>query len=220
MRGSARLPVLGVLAVALAAGLGLVAAQHFWGSAPAPRSGTPAPALRGTLLYPQPRAVADFALQRADGSALTRADLLGHWTVLFIGFTHCPDVCPTTLGLLAEVTKRWPEAQQRPQVLFVAVDPERDTAEKAQEYASFFDPEFIGASGDLAELEQFSRGFGMVFMKTALPDGGYTIDHSSSLSLIGPDATLRGVMRPPLQPDAITADLGALMRAETGAETP
>lgn len=211
MRGSARLPVLGVLAVALAAGLGLVAAQYFWrpGDVATPHP----PELRGTLLYPQPRPIAEFSLRRADGSTLSRDDLQGRWSVLFIGFTHCPDVCPTTLGLLAQVTKRWDGAEPPPQVLFVAVDPERDTPQKAQEYASFFDAGFIGASGDLDQLESFARGFGMVFMKSPLPDGGYTIDHSSSLAVIGPDATLRGVMRPPLQPDTIAADLHALIQA-------
>lgn len=217
--GSGRLPVFGVLALALAAGLGLLTAQYVL-RPPAPNS-TEQIALEGSLLYPAGRPIPGFSLQRADGSVLDQTALAGRWTLLFIGFTHCPDVCPTTLALLAEVHRQWPNAGgsadagpapavPAPSVLFVAVDAERDTPAKAQEYASFFHPDFVGASGTPEQLEAFTRNLGLVFMKTPLEGEQYTIDHSSSLAIINPEGQLAGVMRPPLDARRIAADMRTL----------
>src|SRR6478609_2936034 len=124
-----------ILLVALAAGLGLWAAQHAF----AP--GAPArPELRAVRLFPEPRTLPAFSLQQSDGTRLVPGELQGHWTLVFLGFTHCPDVCPTTLAELAQAQRAWqtlPEAT-RPRVLFVSVDPDRDTPERTGEYAHGF----------------------------------------------------------------------------------
>jgi len=207
--------VLIVLVIALAAGLGLVASQH-WFAADAPRRG---PELETVRLFPQPRELPPFALQQSDGTQLVPGELHGHWTLVFLGFTHCPDVCPTTLAELAQAQKQWeplPEAR-RPRVLFVSVDPERDSPDRIGEYAAFFHRDTLAATADIPALEAFARSLSMVFMKVPLsadaPDDEYTIDHSSALALLDPEGRMAGVVQGPLDPGAIAADLAALTGA-------
>jgi protein SCO1/2 len=205
-----------ILLAALAAGLGLWAAQVAFapGGAPAPAA-MPAvdPArLKAVRLFPAPRAIAPFALQQSDGSPLEPAELAGRWTVVFLGFTHCPDVCPTTLTDLSRAQKAWdnlPEAR-RPQVLFVSVDPERDSPEKTGEYAAYFHPATLAATAPEPALGQFATSLGMVYMKVPLEGGDYTMDHSNALVVLDPQGRQVGLIRPPLVPDDIAADLAML----------
>ncbi|GMU44638.1 MAG: SCO family protein [Xanthomonadales bacterium] len=178
--------------------------------------GTHALPLAGTLLYPEPRPLPDFRLQRDDGSALTQADWRGRWRLLFFGFTHCPDVCPTTLATakaaLAALRKDHPDA--RVAVSFVSVDPERDTPDKLGAYVHFFDPAFEAATGTQEQLQALTRALWVVYEKvpgTGGP-GDYSIDHSASLLLIDPQGRLVGQMRPPQRADVIAADLALLIQ--------
>jgi protein SCO1 len=200
---SASLPIYLVLAVAVAAGLGLVAGQR-WFAAPA------VPELQNGLAYPAPRPLTDFALDAGDGGVLDHAALRGRWNLVFIGFTHCPDVCPTTLSQLADVQKR---LQQPPRIVFVSVDPERDTPERAAEYAGHFGTDIIAATADHARLASFTRGLGMVYMQSPLDTGGYTVDHSASVAVVDPALNLVAQLRPPLDPAKIATDLSLLMDA-------
>jgi len=205
---SAKLPITLVLAVALAAGLGLLAAQTWFA-----RDGATTAVLQNGLAYPEPRALPAFTLDRADGSTLTNDDLRGRWTLLFIGFTHCPDVCPTTLATLAAASKHWQDlpATQQPRIVFVSVDPERDTATLADDYARHFTDAAIGVTADHERLTPFTRAMGMVYMTSPLDDGGYSVDHSVSVAVVDPDTRLVAQLRPPLQADRIAADLHTLM---------
>lgn len=207
-----RLPVLAILAAALAAGVGLWASQHVFappGQAPRVQG------LEGTLVYPQAREVPAFSLDGPNGERIGPDRLAGRWNLVFVGFTHCPDICPTTLSLLAEALGEFPDdtPAQRPQVLFVSVDPDRDSPEKAAEYAHFFSPEILAGTAEHARLEPFTRSLGMVYMKAPVEGGDYTVDHSSSLAVINPEGRLVAVMRPPLAPARIAADLRRLMQA-------
>ena len=201
-----------VLVVALAAGLGLLAGRQLVSAG----SGGAVPELATVRLLGEPRAVPDFRLTQADGSALRPQDLQGHWTIVFLGFTHCPDVCPTTLAELAMAQRQWEAlpAASRPRVLFVSVDPERDTPESTGRYAHHFHPDTLAATGGIPALEAFATSLGMVFMKVPPPDGApadqYSVDHSSTLVVLDPQGRMAGLLRPPLQPDAIAADLLAL----------
>ena len=197
-----------VLVAALAAALGLWAAQRWSG-------GQPAPSMQAVKLFEQPRALPAFSLQQSDGTRLVPGELKGHWTVVFLGFTHCPDVCPTTLAQLAQAQKRWaalPEAT-RPRVLFVSVDPERDTPVKAGEYAAFFHPATLAATASTPVLEDFAASLGMVFMPVQTPAGDVTFDHSTGVVLVDPQGRQAGLIRPPLVPADIAADLRALVEA-------
>jgi len=210
--------ILIVLVIAVAAGLGLVASQHWFGRDAAPAG----PELQAVRLFPQPRELPPFALQQSDGTQLVPGELHGHWTLVFLGFTHCPDVCPTTLADLSRAQKEWealPEAR-RPRVLFVSVDPERDSPDRIGEYAAFFHRDTLAATADIPSLEAFARSLSLVFMKVPGPDGApedsYSIDHSAALALLDPQARMAGVIQGPLEPAAIAADLATL----TGAVRP
>lgn len=208
-----------ILMAALAAGLGLWAAQVAFGpgGGQAAPEAAAAPAvdparLKAVRLFPSPRAIAPFSLQQSDGTALEPAELAGRWTVVFLGFTHCPDVCPTTLTELSRAQKAWeplPEGR-RPRVLFVSVDPGRDTPEKTGEYASYFHPATLAATAQEPALEQFATSLGLVYMQVPVEGGDYTMDHSSALVLLDPQGRQVGLIRPPFVPDDIAADLALL----------
>ena len=204
-----------ILVAAIAAGLGLWAAQrHFDGDA---RSAWPeTTAIR---LLSEPRELPAFSLRQSDRTQLVPGELKGHWTVVFLGFTHCPDVCPTTLAELAQAQKRWaalPDAT-RPRVLFVSVDPDRDTPDRTGEYAHAFHADTLAATADLPSLEAFARSLSLVFMKVPPPTGApadqYSVDHSATLVVLDPRARMAGIIQPPLKPQAIASDLLALTKA-------
>ena len=165
----------------------------------------------GTLL-PAPRAIPEFTLSGTDGKPFTKASLEGKWSVIFVGFTHCPDVCPNTLGLLKTVHKKLQEQSKPVQITLISVDPERDTPEVLTRYVNYFDPSFVGATGDKTELDKLASAMGFIYMKSpgATPET-YTIDHSSALILINPQAQVAGYFTQPLKVDGITTDLGALI---------
>ena len=199
-----------ILVAALAAGLGLLAAWQLFG-----RGGeTKAPQLDAVTLLPQPRELPAFNLRQSDGTPLVAGELAGHWTLVFLGFTFCPDVCPTTLTELAQAQKQWeamPEST-RPRVLFVSVDPERDTPGKTGEYAHAFHPDTLAATADVPALEKFATSLGFVFMKAPGANfehnpQDYSVDHSAHIAVLDPQGRLAGLIRPPLQPQAIAADL-------------
>ncbi|QNN47225.1 SCO family protein [Thermomonas brevis] len=201
-----------LLVAALAAGVG------FWVSQRAHAPAAPAlPATRAVTLLPTPRTLPTFSLQQANGIALTPETLQGHWTVVFLGFTHCPDVCPTTLAQLAGAQKQWasmPEAS-RPRVLFVSADPERDTPQLVAQYAHAFHPDTLAATAPLPQLEAFARSLSLVFMKVPGPSddpADYSIDHSAALVLLDPQARMAGVAQPPFDVKGIAADLETLTK--------
>ncbi|MGH8033452.1 MAG: SCO family protein [Luteimonas sp.] len=203
-----------ILIAALAAGLGLLASQTFHGTPEAA-----GPPLQTIKRFPQPRVLPEFSLQQSDGTVLAPGELHGHWTLVFLGFSYCPDVCPTTLAELAQAQKPWaalPETT-RPRVLFVSVDPERDTPERIGEYAHAFHRDTIAATADLPALENFVRSLSLVFAKVpaaaGAPPDSYTIDHSAAIAVLDPQGRMAGVIQPPLMPAAIAADLIALTAA-------
>ena len=202
-----------VLVIAVAAGLGLLASQKFF-AAPAPTG----PAMQTTTLLPQPRELPAFALRQSDGTQLVPGELKGHWTLVFLGFTYCPDVCPTTLTELAQAQKQWealPEST-RPRVLFVSVDPERDDPDRIGEYAHAFHRDTLAATADVPTLEAFTRSLSMVFAKVPAANGApadqYSIDHSASMAVLDPQGRMAGVVTGSAvdDPAAIAADLLAL----------
>lgn len=202
-----------ILIVALAAGLGLALSSRLFPPS-LPGNAAPAlPALEASKVIDTPRALAPFTLQSADG-ALTAESLKSHWTVVFVGFTHCPDVCPTTLTDLAKAQKIWAEAKlpNAPRLLFVSIDPERDTPAGIAEYAAYFHPDTLTATAAEPQLGAFTRDLGLVYMKVPQGDN-YTMDHSATLVLLNPKAEFAGLIRPPLKPDAIARDLLALTKA-------
>ena len=199
-----------LVVVALAAGLGLWASQRFH----APAAPTPPP-VKAVTLMPSPRTLPAFSLQQSDGTPLAADELKGHWTLVFLGFTHCPDICPTTLAQLAGAQKQWasmPDAS-RPRVLFISADPERDSPELTGKYAHAFHADTLAATAPIPQLEAFARSLSLVFMKSPGASGkpdDYSIDHSAALVVLDPQARMVGVVQPPFDVKGIANDLAAL----------
>lgn len=156
----------------------------------------PVPQIYGTVLDP-PRAIAEFSLNDQRGKAFDRKSLEGAWTLMFFGYTHCPDICPTTLQTLVQVKRRLGE-ERAPRIVFVSVDPERDTGDKLAAYLSYFDSAIIGLGGERAQLEAFTRDLGILHLKgETRPDGGYLVDHTASVLLFNPQGELRALLSAP-----------------------
>ncbi len=166
-------------------------------------------ALRSGTALAEPRAIADFELIDQRNRAFDRQALAGHWSLVFAGFTNCPDICPTTLTLFATLSKRL--RRDDLQLVFVSVDPERDTPERIAGYLAYFDPELVGATGTGAQLENFTGQLGLAFVRNPGAGGEYTMDHSTALVLIDPKVRVAAYFQPPHDPDALVADLSALM---------
>lgn len=164
--------------------------------------------LQAAVLYPAPAPVPPFTLQRPDGSNLTEADLQGHWSVVFFGFTHCPDICPTTLALLARLREAVPREDL--QFLFLSVDPERDTPEQIARYLAQFGPGLTGATGERTEIERLTASMGFAQVRNPEAGGAYTIDHSTALVLIDAEARVVGYFTAPHDRAALASDLSAL----------
>ena len=174
-----------------------------------------APATSTAVMYPARLVIPDFQLKRADGSAFSAKDLRGHWTIAFFGFTHCPDVCPTTLAAFKSVWAKLAAAGKTSQVqfAFVSVDPERDTPEQLSAYVSFFSKDFIAATGSNEQLTHLTRALGLVYARVDDDAGGYTMDHSASAVIIDPQGRRAGLFRPPFVVDPIFADIMTLTEA-------
>ncbi len=175
------------------------------------------PSTAALVVLPEPRVIADFALVDQDGNAFTLDDLRGKWSLLFFGFTHCPDVCPSTLYDLQLVHKgvRQDSGNGPPshQVLFVSVDPERDTPEKLGEYVSYFDPDFIGVTGSQQQLAPLTRQLGIAYRIEEHEAGSaqYGVDHSASILVTDPEGRLHGVFPAPHDAGTIVEDLSTVL---------
>ncbi|HXT05736.1 MAG TPA: SCO family protein [Roseiarcus sp.] len=123
-----------------------------------------------------------FALQMADGKTLTNKDLLGHPYLVYFGYTHCPDVCPTTLAQISDVLRKLPGKPVK--ALFITVDPDRDSAKTMGDYVSSFDPRVIGLSGTPAEIGKTEKEFRVYSKKAPEKDGDYSMDHTSVVYLM------------------------------------
>ena len=207
-RGIYSKSILYIILAAFAAGFGLWAAQNLFNK-PQRESATTMQTVR---LFPQVRAIPDFALQSADGKLINKATLSKHWTVVFLGFTHCPDICPTTLADLSKVQKVWETlpSETRPRVLFVSVDPQRDTPKAIAEYAAFFHKDTLTATAQEPALTEFVQSLALVYAKMPLKNGDYTMDHSATIVVLNPQGNEVGIIRPPFMPQKIAADLIAL----------
>ena len=204
-----------VLVAAVAAGLGLWMSQKHFG---APTT-SQWPQTQVVRLFEPPRELPAFSLRQSDGTQLVPGELKGHWTLVFLGFTHCPDVCPTTLAQLSQAQKQWesiPEAI-RPRVLFVSVDPDRDSPDRIGEYAHAFHKDTLAATANIPALENFTRSFSLVFAKVPAPEGApadqYSVDHSASMAVLDPQGRMSGLLQQPFDPALIAADMAALTQA-------
>lgn len=153
----------------------------------------------GLFLFDTPRDPGEFSLIDHHGSPFTREDLIDQWTLIFFGFTHCPDICPTTMAELAELKAQLvgTEASDA-RVVMLSVDPARDTPERLAQYASYFHTDFIGVTGDFTDILSFAQRLNAPFRKVSEPDGAYQMEHSANVILMNPHGDYHGFFRAPL----------------------
>jgi len=163
-----------------------------------------APSLASGTWLPAPKPLADFHLTDDGGRAFARADLAAAPTLVYFGFTRCPDVCPTTLAKLAQIRKS--AALPALRVLFVSIDPERDTPPVLARYVHAFDAAFRGVTGEPTEIARVAAGFGVAVSRVDLPGGDYTMDHSAIVFLTDARGIV-AVFTPPFDVPAFAADL-------------
>jgi protein SCO1/2 len=171
----------------------------------------------GTYLSPS-RALPDFSLIDQRGQTFGSANLRGHWTMMFFGYTNCPDFCPTTMTTLALLEKRLRAAAApvRPQVIFMSVDAKRDTPDQLAKYVPYFDPEFIGiTAADQPQIEAVAAKLGVAVLITPQADGTYTVDHSASIFVLNPDGKLTAILTGPFTVDALAADFQHIVAARS-----
>lgn len=157
-----------------------------------------------------PQPVAAFQLA-SDAGAFSNAALQGHWQLLLLGFTQCPDICPATLSDLAALQRALPASP--PRIVFVSVDPVRDTPQQLAQYVRYFGADVFGVTGDDSELRRLAHSLGMDFRREGDADAP-TISHSPTIALIGPDGTLRARLRPGFDAQQAARELAIRMRTE------
>jgi len=153
----------------------------------------------GLFLFDTPRALGGFSLIDHNNEPFTYTALLGQWTLVFFGFTHCPDICPTTMAELAELKAQLADTEAREvRIAMVSVDPARDTPERLAEYVPYFHQDFLGVTGEFADILSLARRLNAPFRKVSEPGGVYQVEHSANVMLINPRGDYHGFFRAPL----------------------
>src|SRR5690242_17610781 len=155
----------------------------------------------------------DFSLHDPAGNTRTLADFRGKAVVVFFGYTQCPDVCPTTLAALAEAMKQLGPDADRVQVLFITVDPERDTPDLLSKYVPAFDRRFLGLRGNAEETARTAKEFRILYQKQpGTSPGSYTMDHSAGTFIFDPQGRLRLYVGLAQGPEVFAHDLRELLK--------
>lgn len=199
-----------VLAIALSAGIFL-----------AVRLNQPAEPVSAFML-PAPNALPEFSLLDQSGASVTANTFKGHWNLVFFGFTHCPDICPATLQILAAVKEALASANQDPlpRIVLVSVDPERDTPELMGRYVDYFGSGNLGVTGTLAELTKLTSALGIYFEKQP-PDGdNYAVDHSAAVLVVNPDGAFHALFSGPHKVENYVHDLPLIMASYVAEQLP
>lgn len=174
-------------------------------------------------LFPEPKPLTAFALTDHKNRVFDLASLKGKWSFLFFGFTHCPDVCPTTLAVLAhardKIAKNTVGAEDI-QFVFISVDPNRDTAGKLGQYVDYFDTTFLGVTGNDAQIGNLAGQLGAAYQVAIKPGiENYPVYHSAAVFLLDPRARYHAVFTPPLDAEAISRRFKVVRELEAGNAT-
>lgn len=171
----------------------------------------------GALIHEKPRRFSEFDLVNHRDEPFTEEDLQGRWTLIFFGFTHCPDICPATLATLDRMVAPLGESEKAQlQVVMLTVDPERDTPEKLAEYVTHFNEDFVGVTGSPPQILNLATQLSVVYDKVPLEDGDYTMDHSGNIVIINPRGDYHGFFRPPFEEESLRVALRSLMHSFDG----
>ena len=174
------------------------------------------PLPKHALVYPQPRNLAEFKLIDQDNTVRSRADLMDKWTLAFVGYTFCPDICPLTLAKLAGVQKELAANVEQPlQIWFISVDPQRDTPEQLKQYVEYFNqPALTGLTAGHDHLCPFVRGLGLMYAMSSTTAENYLVDHSASVVLINPLGQVAAMFKPEMAPGQVPLVSGEQLVAD------
>ena len=206
-----------LLQIVILAGLALALGGGYlvWRAARGPQPAMPAGAVKtlAATVVSDDRPLPPFRLASPQGE-VTERSLLGHWTFVFFGYTQCPDVCPSSLSLLAQVEKKLAaRGKPRAAVLFVSVDPRRDTPELLGNFVPAFDPAFVGASGSDSALAPLAKHLGVFYQRHDGQDPRhYPVDHTAAIYLIDPQGRLKAVFSEAQDADRVADDFVTLSR--------
>ena len=146
--------------------------------------------------------VDDLSFINEYGDAVSLADLKGRWSLLFFGYTYCPDICPMTLMHMNRLMKRLSEAEREQlNVVLVSVDPERDKPEQLGQYMDYFNPEFKALTGNPDNMKKLAAQLNAFYARVDREDGGYLMDHSANIVLLDSELNYRGYIEPPHDPE-------------------
>ena len=191
---------------------GSIAARHYFFTGH-DGAGRAQPATQAAAVYSAARPLPPFSLTDDDGHPAGPDTLRGRWSLLFFGYTHCPDACPATLAELAQVSLALADlpAAERPQVWLLSVDPKRDTVAALHEYVRFFNPQFRALTGTPEAVEALTQALGIavVFRNSSAPD--YAVDHSAAILLVNPAGELTAVFPAPHQVRVIAQDYRSIL---------
>lgn len=148
-----------------------------------------------------------FALIDQNGAVRTDKDLRGQFLLIYFGYTYCPDVCPTTLAVMADALDRLGPLSARVTPIFITIDPARDTAKILKAYLASFGPRFVGLTGSAGAIAQISHEYSVYAVKQKLKGGGYAMNHSSTIYLMGPTGKFLTYYDEAIGPDGLAADL-------------
>ena len=180
------------------------------------RMAAPPPEPRVATLLPGTVTLPEFQLLDHTGARVGPDVFEGQWDLVFFGFTHCPDICPLTLQVLADARRQLAEqgAEPLPRIVLVSVDPERDTPEKLAQYIGYFGDQNAGITGELDELRKLTNALGIWFEKSSLDGDNYAVDHAAAVLLIGPDGGYRAVFSTPHEAANFVHDLPIIMGSQ------
>ena len=170
---------------------------------------------QSTILPEGFRQIPEFTMRSQQDKIVGRELFLDHWSLVFFGYIHCPDICSPSMVILKKarqlIAKSAPTAT--PQIVFVSIDPQRDTAGKLKSYLTYFDPSFIGLHGTESETQKLTHALGIAYKTGGDTDTNYLIDHSAAFLLIGPTGSLRAILSAPHDPITIASDYRAIVNA-------
>lgn len=174
---------------------------------------SPAPLPQTATVLPVAGDVAEFSLLDQHGNTIGREVFEGQWDLLFFGFTHCPDVCPLTLQVLATAKDQLAQDgfAPLPRIVLVSVDPERDTPELMAQYVDYFGEDNLGITGELDEIRKLTNGLGVFFEKATTENDDYTVNHAAVVLLINPDGKFSALFGTPHVSENFVHDLPLIM---------
>ncbi len=161
----------------------------------------------GVVVLPKPRELPEFSLSDHKGQPFSADEFVGRWNFVFFGFTHCPDICPTSMSVLAQahrqLTEAFPKQTAEFRGMLVSVDPDRDDVATMAQYVTAFSPEFVGLTGSREDVAKLATAVNVAFGKVPDGQGGYTVDHSGNIVIINPYGHYHGFIKMPHNPDAV-----------------